>query len=165
MSENGRLRIGLGYDMHRFVSYRRLVLGGIEIENPEGLLGHSDADVVAHAVMDAVLGAMREGDIGELFPDTDQSLEGASSIELLGKVAALASERGFELLDADCVIVLERPKVCAHREDMRRALAEALGVGVELVGLKATTTEGLGATGRREGAGAYAVVLMEGPAR
>lgn len=158
---SGRLRIGLGYDVHAFAEGRRLVLGGVEIPHARGLAGHSDADVLAHALADAVLGAMRAGDIGRHFPDTDPAYKDADSMDLLRRVAAMAAGSGYVLLDADCVLVMERPKVSGLRDAMRANLAGALGVDVDLVGVKATTTEGLGATGRGEGAAAYAVVLLE----
>jgi 2-C-methyl-D-erythritol 2,4-cyclodiphosphate synthase len=155
------LRIGLGYDVHAFAEGRRLVLGGVEIEHERGLLGHSDADVLAHALADAVLGALREGDIGKLFPDTDPAFAGADSIQLLAHVGDLARVRGCRVLDADCVVICERPKISPHREQMRENLAAALGVSVDAVGVKATTTERLGFEGREEGIGAQAVVLLE----
>lgn len=155
------MRIGLGYDVHAFAEGRPLVLGGVTVPHDRGLLGHSDADVLAHALMDAVLGAMRAGDIGAHFPDTDPAYAGASSVDLLARVGALARDAGWRLADADCVLVLERPKVSAYRDEMRSRMAAALGVDVERIGVKATTTEGLGATGRGEGAAAYAVVLLE----
>ncbi|MHB1136026.1 MAG: 2-C-methyl-D-erythritol 4-phosphate cytidylyltransferase [Coriobacteriia bacterium] len=154
------IRIGLGHDVHAFTGGRPLVLGGVSIPFPRGLAGHSDADVLVHALMDAILGAMREGDIGKLFPDTDSAFAGISSIELLRRVARLMHERGYELLDADTVLVLEEPKIAPHRETMRAAIAEALGVDVQCVGVKATTTEKLGFTGRGEGVAADAVVLL-----
>jgi 2-C-methyl-D-erythritol 2,4-cyclodiphosphate synthase len=155
------LRIGLGYDVHAFAEGRKLVLGGVQIEHERGLLGHSDADVLAHALADAIVGALREGDIGKLFPDTDPTYEGADSLALLGQVGDLMRERGFELVDADCVLVMERPKVSPHRESMQKNLAAALGVPVETIGVKATTTERLGFAGREEGVAAHAVVLLE----
>ena len=155
------MRIGLGYDVHAFAEGRKLVLGGVEIEHERGLLGHSDADVLAHALADAVLGAMRAGDIGKLFPDTDPAYKDADSLQLLAAVGALAAEQGWRLVDADCVLVLERPKVSAYREKMRENLARALGADVECVGVKATTTERLGFEGREEGVAAQAVVLLE----
>ena len=154
------MRIGLGYDVHAFAEGRRLVLGGVEIEHELGLLGHSDADVLAHALADAVLGALREGDIGRLFPDTDPAFRDADSMGLLAVVGALARERGWVVLDADCVLILERPKIAPYRDAMRANLAAALGVGIDAVGVKATTTEGLGFTGRQEGVAAQAVVLL-----
>jgi 2-C-methyl-D-erythritol 2,4-cyclodiphosphate synthase len=155
------MRVGLGYDVHAFAEGRPLILGGVEVAHPQGLAGHSDADVVAHALMDAVLGALREGDIGKLFPDDDARWAGADSLELLARVCALMRERGFELVDADCVLVLESPRVSPYRDAMRANLASAMGVDVERVGLKATTTEGLGFEGRGEGIGAQAVVLLD----
>jgi len=155
------MRIGLGYDVHAFAEGRDLVLGGVRIDHERGLLGHSDADVLAHALADAVLGALREGDIGKLFPDTDPAFAGADSLLLLAEVGRLAAERGWRVVDADCVLVLERPKVAAYREAMRANLASALGIGVEHVGVKATTTEHLGFEGREEGVAAQAVVLLE----
>lgn len=154
-------RVGVGFDAHAFEEGRPLVLGGVTIPGWPGLAGHSDADVLAHALMDAIVGALREGDIGRLFPDDDPAYAGASSIGLLARVAALMRSKGFELVDADCVLVMEAPKVAPYREDMRARLAAALGVEVDRIGVKATTTEGLGFTGRREGAAAYAVALLE----
>ncbi len=154
------IRVGLGYDVHAFVEGRPLVLGGVTVRHDRGLAGHSDADVLAHALMDAVLGAMRAGDIGAHFPDTDGRYEGACSIDLVERVARLMREAGWELLDADCVLVLEEPKISPYRDAMRSRMAGALGVDVDRVGLKATTTEGLGATGRKEGVAAHAVVLL-----
>ncbi|MGB4592202.1 MAG: 2-C-methyl-D-erythritol 2,4-cyclodiphosphate synthase [Coriobacteriia bacterium] len=154
------LRIGLGYDVHAFAEDRGLVLGGVELPHERGLVGHSDADVLVHALMDAIVGAMREGDIGRLFPDTDPDLAGISSLELLRRVAELMRDRGFQLIDADTVIVLERPRISPVRDQMRARMAEALGVEIERVGVKATTTEGLGFAGREEGVAAHAVVLL-----
>jgi 2-C-methyl-D-erythritol 2,4-cyclodiphosphate synthase len=156
------MRIGLGYDVHAFDPSRSLVLGGVEIAHDAGLAGHSDADVLVHAVMDAILGAMRAGDIGEHFPDDDPAYAGASSIALLQRVGALMRASGWRLVDADCVLVLEAPRISPHRTAMRRAVAAALEVEVDRIGIKATTTEGLGAMGRREGVAAQAVVLLEG---
>ncbi len=155
------MRIGIGYDVHAFAEGRRLVLGGVEIAFDRGLAGHSDADVLAHAIADAVLGALREGDIGKLFPDDDPAFKDADSLVLLARVAELARERGWAIVDVDSVLVLELPKISPHREAMRVNLARALGVAVEAVGVKATTTEGLGFAGRREGVAAQAVVLLE----
>jgi len=155
-----RTRIGLGYDVHAFADERPLVLGGVDIPYSRGLAGHSDADVLVHALMDAILGAMREGDIGKLFPDTDGAYAGISSIELLRRVAKLMRGRGYELLDADTLLVLEEPKIAPYREAMRVAMADALGVDARCVGVKATTTEKLGFIGRSEGVAAEAVVLL-----
>ncbi len=157
----GDLRIGIGYDAHAFADDRPLVLGGVEVPHERGLLGHSDADVLVHALMDAILGALREGDIGRLFPDTDPAYSGISSIELLERVGSLMRERGYRLVDADTVLVIERPRISPFRDRMRERIAGALGVDVACVGVKATTTEGLGFEGRAEGAGAQAVVLLE----
>ncbi len=154
------MRIGIGFDVHEFAENRELVLGGVHIEHDRGLAGHSDADVLAHALMDALIGALREGDVGRLFPDTDIQYKDADSLQLLSQVAALVAKRGFLLEDADCVLVLEEPKIAPHREAMRANLARAMGVEVDCVGVKATTTEGLGFTGRREGIAAYAVALL-----
>jgi 2-C-methyl-D-erythritol 2,4-cyclodiphosphate synthase len=157
----GEMRIGVGYDAHAFAEGRPLVLGGVTVPFDRGLAGHSDADVLAHALADAVLGALREGDIGRLFPDTDPAYAGVSSLGLLREVAALAASRGFRLLDADTVLVLQEPRISPYRDEMRGRLAEALGVPVERVGVKATTTERMGFEGRGEGVGAHAVVIME----
>lgn len=155
------LRIGHGYDVHKLVEGRKLILCGVEIPHKLGLLGHSDADVATHAVADAILGATRLGDLGKLFPDTDPAYTGANSLELLAQVMRLARERGYELLDCDCTIAAQAPKLAPHREQMRANLAQALGVGVESVGVKATTTERLGFVGREEGMAAWAVCIME----
>ncbi len=155
------LRIGLGYDVHAFAEGRELVLGGVRIDHPRGLLGHSDADVLAHAVADAILGASREGDIGKLFPDTDTEYAGADSLELLSRVAELVKAKGWRIVDVDCVLVLEVPKIAPHRDSMRGNLAQALGVPLDSVGVKATTTERLGFEGREEGVSAHAVALLE----
>ena len=155
------LRIGHGYDVHKLVEGRKLILCGVEIPHKVGLLGHSDADVATHAVADAILGATRLGDLGKLFPDTDPAYAGANSLELLAQVMRLARERGYELLDCDCTIAAQAPKLAPHREQMRANLAQALAVGVEGVGVKATTTERLGFVGREEGMAAWAVCIME----
>jgi 2-C-methyl-D-erythritol 2,4-cyclodiphosphate synthase len=155
------MRVGIGYDVHAFADDRALVLGGVTVPHARGLAGHSDADVLAHALADAILGALREGDIGKLFPDTDASYAGADSLGLLAEVAALMRRRGFELVDADCVLVLEAPKVSPFREQMRENLAKAVSADVDRIGVKATTTEGLGFEGRSEGVGAQAIVLLD----
>lgn len=154
-------RIGIGYDVHAFEDGRRLVLGGVEVPASRGLLGHSDADVLVHAVMDAIVGAMREGDIGRLFPDDDPAYKDVSSIELLKQVASLAYSRGFRIIDVDSTLVMQTPKIAPYRDQMRENIARALGLPVSDVGVKATTTEGLGFAGREEGAAAYAVALLE----
>lgn len=158
---NKGLRIGLGFDVHAFAKDRKLILGGVEIPHYQGLDGHSDADVLAHAVADALLGAIRGGDIGKLFPDTDPAYKGADSLVLLGAVADLVRERGYEILDIDCVISAQAPKLSPHREAMRENLARAMKIDVENIGVKATTTEHLGFEGREEGISAEAVALLE----
>ena len=155
------LRIGHGFDVHAFADGRRLVLGGVDVPSERGLDGHSDADVLAHALMDAVLGAMRAGDIGKLFPDTDPAYEGADSLVLMSHVARLDRERGFSILDVDCTVAAQAPKLAPYREQMRERMAAALGVDVEHVGVKATTTERLGFVGREEGIAAWAVALLD----
>lgn len=155
------MRIGHGYDVHRLVEDRKLILGGVEVPFEKGLLGHSDADVLAHALADAILGACRGGDIGKLFPDTDPAYEGADSMVLLARVMDYARELGFEFVDADCTIACQQPKITPHRDAMRANLAHALGVDVENVGVAATTTEKLGWEGQGEGIGAWAVCLLQ----
>lgn len=155
------LHIGHGYDVHAFAEGRRLVLGGVDIPHTRGLDGHSDADVLTHALMDALLGAMRAEDIGQLFPDTDPAYEGADSCLLLGRVAQLARERGYRIVDVDCTVAAQAPKLAPHRQAMRENLAAAMGVDVSAVGVKATTTEHLGFVGREEGIAAWAVALLE----
>lgn len=153
-------RIGLGYDVHAFAAGRELVIGGVHIPYELGLDGHSDADVLVHAIMDALLGALREGDIGKLFPDTDPAYEGADSIKLLQEVGAFVRAKGFSIDDIDSVVMMQAPKMSPYREQMRANIARALGIPVESVGVKATTTEHLGYEGRGEGVSAQAVVLL-----
>lgn len=155
------LHIGHGYDVHAFAEGRKLILGGVDIPHARGLDGHSDADVLAHALMDALLGAMRADDIGQLFPDTDPAYKGADSLALLSHVAELAHERGYRILDVDCTVAAQAPKMAPHRQAMRENLAAAMGVDVGQVGVKATTTEHLGFVGREEGIAAWAVALLE----
>ena len=154
------LRIGQGYDVHKLVEGRKLIIGGVDIPHTLGLLGHSDADVLAHAVADALLGAIRGGDIGKLFPDTDPEWEGVDSMRLLAAVAAKVRSEGFEIIDVDSVIAAQAPKMAPHRQQMRANLAAAMGIAVENVGVKATTTERLGFEGREEGISATAVALL-----
>jgi len=154
------LRIGHGYDVHQFADGRKCILGGVDVPSERGLLGHSDADVLTHALADAVLGAARLGDIGKLFPDTDPAYEGADSLKLLQEVATLVRQKGFEILDVDCTVAAQAPKLSPYRDEMRKNLARALDVDVEQVGVKATTTEGLGFVGRKEGIAAWAVALL-----
>lgn len=155
------MRIGLGYDVHALVEGRKLILGGVEIAHAKGLLGHSDADVLIHAVADAIVGALREGDIGELFPDTDQDYKNADSMVLLGVVVRHMNDAGYELIDLDCVIMAEAPKLAPYREEMRQNISSVLGAEVSQVGIKATTTEKLGFVGREQGIAASAVVLLK----
>ena len=154
------LRIGQGYDVHQLVEGRKLIMGGVDIPHTRGLLGHSDADVLAHAVADALLGGVRGGDIGKLFPDTDPAYEGADSMKLLAAVAGFVRERGYEILDVDSVIAAQAPKLSPYRDQMRETLARAMGISPENVGVKATTTEHLGFEGREEGMSATAVALL-----
>lgn len=157
------MRIGLGYDVHRTEPGGRLVIGGVEIEAPFGLLGHSDADVLAHAVADAMLGACALGDIGGHFPDTDERFAGADSIELLRRVAALCREAGFSAGNVDAAVICEEPMITPHAPVMRERLAGAMGIDVGRVSVKGRRPEGLGPLGAGEGIAAMAVVLMEGP--
>lgn len=154
------LRIGQGYDVHQLVEGRKLIMGGVDIPHTRGLLGHSDADVLAHAVADALLGGVRGGDIGKLFPDTDPAYEGADSMKLLAAVAGFVRERGYEILDVDSVIAAQAPMLSPYRDQMRENLARAMGISPENVGVKATTTEHLGFEGREEGISATAVALL-----
>ena len=154
------MRIGQGMDVHAFAPDRKLIIGGVDIPHHQGLDGHSDADVLTHAVMDALLGAARAGDIGKLFPPDDPAYEGADSIKLLQYVADYVRELGFEIIDVDSVIAAQAPKLSPHRDQMRQNLADAMGISVENVGVKATTTEHLGFEGREEGISATAVCLL-----
>lgn len=154
------MRIGQGYDVHAFAEGRKLILGGVDIPHTKGLLGHSDADVLAHAIADALLGAIRGGDIGKLFPDTDPAYAGADSLVLLAAVANKVREEGYVILDVDSVVAAQAPKLSPHREAMRQNLAKAMGISVENIGVKATTTEHLGFEGREEGISATAVALL-----
>lgn len=155
------IRIGHGLDVHRLVEGRRLILCGVEVPHEMGLLGHSDADVATHALMDALLGALALGDIGKLFPDTDEQYAGADSIGLLRQVCALVSERGYRLGNADITIVAQRPKLRPYIEAMRQRLAEAMGASVDQISVKATTTERLGFEGQQLGITAHAICLLE----
>ncbi len=153
-------RIGQGYDVHRLVEGRKLILGGVEIPYEKGLLGHSDADVLTHAVMDAMLGALALGDIGKHFPDTDPRYEGADSIALLREVTAMISCKGWCLHNMDVTVAAQAPKLSPHIAAMRARLAEAIGVSIDRISVKATTEEGLGITGKGEGMTATAVCLL-----
>lgn len=154
------MRIGHGYDVHKLVEGRKLILGGVEIPYDKGLLGHSDADVLTHALMDALLGAAALGDIGGLFPDNDDAYLGADSIELLKTVASLLHDKGYGVVNVDCTVIAQRPKLKAYIESMRRVLASAMGVELDAVSVKATTEEHLGFTGEGLGIAAHAVVLI-----
>jgi 2-C-methyl-D-erythritol 2,4-cyclodiphosphate synthase len=154
------MRIGLGFDVHALAEGRKLIIGGVDIPYERGLDGHSDADVLAHAIADAVLGAARAGDIGKLFPDNDPAFKGADSMVLLARAAEVVREMGFEILDVDSVISAQAPKLSPYREQMRANLADAMGIPVDNVGVKATTTEHLGFEGRGEGMSAQAVALL-----
>ncbi len=155
-----RLRTGVGYDVHAFAEGRPLVLGGVDVPHSRGLAGHSDADVLAHAIADALLGAVRGGDIGKLFPDTDPAYAGADSLVLLAAVAKKVRAEGFEIIDVDSVIAAQAPKLSPYRDSMRENLARAMDIAVENVGVKATTTERLGFEGREEGISATATCLL-----
>ena len=155
------MRIGHGYDVHRLVEGRRLILGGVEIPYEKGLLGHSDADVLTHALMDALLGAAALGDIGKLFPDNDPNYEGADSVGLLREVRRVLSENGWRVGNVDCTVIAQRPKLAPFIPRMREILAEAMGVELNRVSVKATTEEGLGFSGEGLGIAAHAVALIE----
>ncbi len=154
------MRIGHGYDVHRFDESRPLILGGIHIPGHAGLLGHSDADVLMHAVMDALLGAAGLRDIGYYFPDSDESYRGADSARLASIVSGMLSDKGFRVINVDATVIAERPKLSPYIKDMRRSIAAALGVDTSAVNVKATTEEGLGFTGARLGIAAHAVALI-----
>ena len=157
-----KLRVGHGYDVHRLVEGRALILGGVTVPFDRGLLGHSDADVLTHAVMDALLGAAALGDIGKLFPDSDVAYAGADSIALLRRVTALLREHGWQVGNVDATVVAQAPKLAPYIPEMRRRLAEAMGLDVDCVSVKATTEERLGFTGSGAGMAAHAVALIEG---
>ena len=154
------MRSGIGHDVHRLAGGRPLVLGGVEVPNDKGLLGHSDADVLLHAVMDALLGAAGMGDIGVHFPDTDPAYRGKSSRKLLAEVVRKLSGKGLSAHNVDCVVVAQAPKLAPYIPEMRRNIAQDLGLPEEMVNVKATTTEGLGPCGRGEGMAAYAVCTL-----
>ena len=156
-----KIRIGHGYDVHRLVAGRRLILGGVDIPYERGLLGHSDADVLIHAIMDAILGALGLGDIGKHFPDTSSEFEGISSVNLLTRVHKIMMDRHADLVNLDATVVIQRPKIAEYIPNMRNNVAMALGVDPERINIKATTEEKLGFTGSEEGASAHAVVLIE----
>ena len=155
------MRIGHGYDVHRLVEGRKLILGGVDIPYEKGLLGHSDADVLLHALMDALLGAAALGDIGQHFPDKDPRYEGADSLVLTREVSAMIHAQGYRIGNVDCTVLAQRPKLAPHIPQMRQNIASALGIALERVSVKATTEEGLGFTGEGLGIAAHAVVLLE----
>ena len=155
------MRVGHGYDVHRLVEGRKLILGGVEIPWEKGLLGHSDADVLLHALMDAMLGAAALGDIGQHFPDSDERYAGADSLQLLAEVSRLLNDAGYRLVNADCTILAQRPKLMPHIPGMRANIARALNTEMNAISVKATTEEGLGFTGDGSGIAAHAVVLIE----
>ncbi len=154
-------RIGHGYDVHRLVPGRRLIIGGVDIPWEKGLLGHSDADVLAHALMDALLGAAALGDIGQLFPDNDPAYQGADSMQLLREVCRRLREAGYRIGNADCTVIAQAPKLMPYIPQMRERLAQACGAKVEQISVKATTEEHLGFSGRGEGIAAHAVALIQ----
>ena len=155
------MRIGHGYDVHRLVADRKLIMGGVEIPWEKGLLGHSDADVLLHAIADAVLGALAMGDIGKHFPDTDPAFKGADSMKLLEHVVGLVRGRGYRVGNLDATIIAQQPKMAPHIQAMRENIARVCGVDVDRINVKATTEEGLGFTGSGEGISAHAVVLID----
>lgn len=154
------MRVGMGYDVHRLVEGRKLIIGGVEIEHTLGLLGHSDADVLLHAIMDALLGAAALGDIGKHFPDTAPEYEGADSIQLLREVGRLICEKGYLVENIDATIIAQRPKMRPHIEQMEKNIAEALGIDTSQINVKATTEEGLGFTGTEEGIASQAICAL-----
>ncbi|MCX5802170.1 MAG: 2-C-methyl-D-erythritol 2,4-cyclodiphosphate synthase [Proteobacteria bacterium] len=155
------MRVGIGYDVHPLVEGRKLFLGGIEIPYSKGLLGHSDGDVLIHAICDAILGAISEGDIGVYFPDSDESIRGINSIKILSYVMELVKKKGVKVVNIDAVIAAEEPKIHPHRELIRKNIAKILNVDIDRVGIKGKTKEGLGFVGKKEGIEVYAVALLE----
>ena len=155
------MRIGMGYDVHKLVPNRDLILGGVKIPHELGLLGHSDADVLLHSIMDALLGAAALGDIGKHFPDTDPAYKGADSVKLLEHVGRLIREAGYSIENIDATIIAQRPKMRPHIDTMRRNIKEALGIELDQINVKATTEEGLGFTGSEEGISALAICLLQ----
>ncbi|MBN1227198.1 MAG: 2-C-methyl-D-erythritol 2,4-cyclodiphosphate synthase [Deltaproteobacteria bacterium] len=158
--ENTNIRIGIGYDVHKFAEQKPLILGGIKIPYSKGLLGHSDADVLTHAIIDAILGGLAQGDIGRHFPDTDPAYKGIESIVLLDKVMSLAKSKGYKINNLDATIVAQKPKLATYLKDMEKRISDTLKTNLENVNIKATTTEGLGFCGRGEGIAAYAAVTL-----
>lgn len=154
------MKIGIGYDVHKLVPGRALILGGVNVPFDKGLDGHSDADVLCHAIADAILGAAKLGDIGQHFPDTDPKYKDANSLDLLSDVAKLVTSKNLKIQDIDSVVIAQAPKLASHRQEMRENIAKALNIALDCVGVKATTTEGLGPEGRGEGISAQAVALL-----
>lgn len=155
------LRIGHGYDVHRLVEERKLIIGGVDIPYEKGLLGHSDADVLLHAISDAILGAAALGDIGCLFPDNDEKFKDADSLLLLKDVVRVIGENGYTVVNIDCTLIAQKPKMRPYIDSMRKNIADACGISVDFVSVKATTEEGLGFTGNGDGISAHAVCLIE----
>ncbi|MFH5835556.1 2-C-methyl-D-erythritol 2,4-cyclodiphosphate synthase [Proteiniclasticum sp. C24MP] len=155
------MRVGIGYDVHRLVEGRDLIIGGVRIPHEKGLLGHSDADVLTHAIMDALLGAAALGDIGTHFPDTDDAYKGSDSLDLLRRVKAMLKERNFKIINIDGVIIAQEPKMKPHIPEMKKILCEILGMDMDHLNIKATTEEGLGFTGTKEGISSQVVVLID----
>ena len=154
------MRVGLGYDVHKLVEGRNLIIGGVDIPHEKGLLGHSDADVLIHAVMDSILGALALGDIGKYFPDTDGKYKGADSMKLLEFVYNLINEKGYGIGNMDCTIIAQSPKMAPHIQSMRENIAKALNTSIDNINVKATTEEGLGFTGAKEGIAAQSICLL-----
>lgn len=155
-------RVGIGYDVHQLVTGRPLIIGGVEISHTHGLDGHSDADVLSHAIADAILGALGEPDIGHFFPPTDQSIKGISSLDILKKIRSVADEKGFTICNVDSTLIAEAPKILPHAAEMKNNIAAALGIEVDQIGIKATTNETMGFAGRQEGMAAHAVAAVVG---
>ena len=154
------MKIGIGYDVHKLVPGRALILGGVDVPFEKGLDGHSDADVLCHAIADAILGAAKMGDIGQHFPDTDPKYKDANSLELLEEINKIVNDKGFSVNNVDSIVIAQAPKLASHRQEMRENIAKALSVSVDCVGVKATTTEGLGFEGRGAGISAQAIALL-----
>ena len=154
------MRVGLGYDVHKLVEGRKLIIGGVNVPHEKGLLGHSDADVLIHAVMDSILGALALGDIGKHFPETDEKYKGADSMKLLEFVYNLINEKGYGIGNIDCTIIVQSPKMAPHIQNMRENIAKALNTSIENINVKATTEEGLGFTGAKEGIAAQSICLL-----
>jgi 2-C-methyl-D-erythritol 2,4-cyclodiphosphate synthase len=156
-------RIGQGYDVHRLVEGRKMILGGVEIPFDKGILGHSDADVLLHAICDAMLGALALGDIGKYFPDTDPQFKNVSSVQLLSKVNQLVQSKNYHVVNIDSTVVLQKPKIASYIDAMKSHIAKTLSISPDEISIKATTSEGMGFTGTGEGVAAYAIVLLAAP--